>query len=126
MASCESIASLLGSDGLILSSAHDNRAVAYKDPFTGQINWPWMDWETYLHSMFTDCKGINVEQIYTTLYGCTKKLIQDREKLENQNEILNTKIDEMEEVITDLYEQVDNLNNSVNELKELINQYINK
>ena len=75
---------------------------------------------------FTDCKGINVEQIYTTLYGCTKKLIDDKEKLENENIKLNTKIDDMEEVITDLYEQVDNLNNSVNELKELINQFINK
>jgi hypothetical protein len=73
-----------------------------------------------------DCKSINTDQIYTTLYGCTKKLIQDKEKLENQNEILNTKIDEMEEVISDLYEQVDNLNSTVNQLKELVNTLINK
>ena len=73
-----------------------------------------------------DCKSINTDQIYTTLYGCTKKLIEDKEKLENQNEILNTKIDEMEEVISDLYEQVDNLNSTVNQLKELVNTLINK
>ena len=73
-----------------------------------------------------DCKSINTDQIYTTLYGCTKKLIQDKEKLENQNEILNTKIDEMEDVISDLYEQVDNLNSTVNQLKELVNTLINK
>ena len=73
-----------------------------------------------------DCLSIDTEQIYINLYGCTKKLIEDKEKLENENINLNTKIDDMEEVISDLYEQVDNLNNTVNELKQLINSLINK
>ena len=75
---------------------------------------------------FTDCKGINVDQIYTTLYGCTKKLIDDKENLELENKKLNDKINEMEEVVTDLYEQVDNLNNTVEELKKIVNELINK
>jgi hypothetical protein len=73
-----------------------------------------------------DCLSIDTEHIYINLYGCTKKLIEDKENLENENIKLNTKIDEMEEVISDLYEQVDNLNSTVTELKELINKLINK
>lgn len=73
-----------------------------------------------------DCRSINVDQIYTTLYGCTKKLIEDKENLENENIKLNNKINEMEEVVTDLYEQVNNLNDTVEELKNIVNSLINK
>jgi hypothetical protein len=39
-----------------------------------------------------DCKGINIDQIYTTLYGCTQKLIRDKEILENKVDILEQQI----------------------------------
>ena len=73
-----------------------------------------------------NCLSIDTEHIYINLYGCTKKLIEDKENLENENIKLNTKIDEMEDVITDLYEQVDNLNNTVEELKKIVNELLNK
>jgi hypothetical protein len=73
-----------------------------------------------------NCLSIDTEHIYINLYGCTKKLIEDKENLELENQKLNNKIDEMEEVITDLYEQVDNLNNTVEELKKIVNGLLNK
>ena len=83
--------------------------------------------DTVICQLLKDGKNIfalNEDGLYSDLKS--KKLIEDKENLELENQKLNNKIDEMEEVITDLYEQVDNLNNTVEELKKIVNELLNK
>jgi len=48
-----------------------------------------------------DCKTINTDQIYATLYGCVRKLIFDKEILEQEIIELKNRINNIEELLKD-------------------------
>jgi hypothetical protein len=48
-----------------------------------------------------DCKTVNTDQIYTALYGCVRKLIFDKEKLEQEIIELKNRLNNIEELLKD-------------------------
>ena len=55
---CSSIKDLLGQDGIIESSAVNNKALPYKDPESEFPNFQWRDWKKFLEKKFRPCTGI--------------------------------------------------------------------
>jgi hypothetical protein len=67
----------------------------------------------------TDCKQLNIDLINQNLFGCVKKIIEKLEIQENNNQTLNTKVEEQNVLIQ-------NLQNENNLLKTQINNILSR
>jgi len=67
----------------------------------------------------TDCKQLNIDLINQNLFGCVKKIIEKLEIQENNNQTLNTKLEEQNVLIQ-------NLQNENNLLKTQINNILSR
>ena len=92
-----------------------------------RLGWIAQELETILPKSVTisnnygleDCKHINVDQLYATLYGCTKKIINDKEILEEkvnnleiENKQLKDQIENQNIIINQILERLQNLENN--------------
>ena len=50
-----SIIDLIGSNGATQNTAKNNVEIPYKDPQTGNINFVWKDWKTFISRYFKSC-----------------------------------------------------------------------
>ena len=66
-----------------------------------------------------DCKQLNIDLINQNLFGCVKKIIEKLEIQENNNQTLNTKVEEQNVLIQ-------NLQNENNLLKTQINNILSR
>lgn len=56
---CNSIKDLVGPEGIIESSAANNKVLPYKDPNTGQILFQWQNWKVFLGKIILNCPEIS-------------------------------------------------------------------
>jgi len=56
---CFSIKDLLGKNGIVESSAVNNKVIPYKDPESGLQNFQWRNWKNFLEKRFRNCPGIS-------------------------------------------------------------------
>ena len=50
---------MIGHNGIVKASAHDNLVLAYKDSYSKIKNFEWYDWDSFLKTKFTACTGIH-------------------------------------------------------------------
>ena len=55
---CISIIDLLGDNGIVRCSSNDNFEITYKDPYSGERNFEWYDWDGFLKKRYSSCTGI--------------------------------------------------------------------
>jgi len=63
-----------------------------------------------------DCKQLNIDLINQNLFGCVKKIIEKLEIQENNNRILNTKVEGQKILIQNLQNENNNLKNQIAEI----------
>jgi hypothetical protein len=61
-----------------------------------------------------DCRSINTDQLYATLYGCTQKLITDKELLETKVQVLEQKNNTLESKVQILEQQIQDILSRLN------------
>jgi hypothetical protein len=63
-----------------------------------------------------DCKQLNIDLINQNLFGCVKKIIEKLELQENNNQTLNTKVEEQKVLIQNLQNENNLLKTQISEI----------